>query len=198
MYPESISKLINSFRKLPGVGEKTAERYALHALSFEANDMEEFSENLKSAKEKIKECQVCHNLTESDKCNICKDDSRDREIVCVVEGFKDVVALEKTGAYNGMYHVLGNLISPLDGVGPEDINLTSLTKRLETESIKEIILALKPSIEGETTSLYILRILEGLDVIISRIANGLPVGADIEYVDALTLERAMEDRRRIS
>lgn len=198
MYPNSIKKLIDSYRKLPGVGEKTAERFALHTLNFEQADLEAFSESLKNVNRRVKECQVCHNLTENGECYVCLDEARDKKVICVVEEFKDVVALEKTGSFHGMYHVLGGLISPLDGINPDDININSLAKRINSKDIKEIILALKPSIEGETTSLYILRVLAGLNIIVSRIANGLPIGADFEYVDSLTLERAMEDRRKIS
>lgn len=198
IYPDSLNKLIESFKKLPGVGDKTAERMALSVLNFEIEEAEVFSKAIKSVKEKIKECSICHHLTEDDICPICSSNSRNNKVICVVVEPKDVISLEKIGAYNGKYHVLGSLISPSEGINPEDININTLVDRIKKENIKEIILALKSSIEGETTALYISKILSGMDLKVSKIAYGLPIGVDIDYIDALTLERALEDRIEIS
>jgi len=198
LYPKSIQELIESFQKLPGIGEKTAARLALSVLSFDDEDAITFSKSIELVKKNVKECLICHNLTETEKCNICSDVDRNHQLVCVVEEFKDVIAFEKTNSFKGVYHVLGGLISPLNGINPDDINIKTLVDRIKKESVKEIILALKPSIEGETTALYILKIFEGSNVVISRIANGLPIGADIEYLDSLTLKRAIEDRKNLS
>lgn len=197
-YPKTILNLIESFKKLPGIGEKTAERLALAALNLDEEDIEIFSSSLKNGKTKIKKCEKCGSLTEETYCNICEDSKRDNSTLCVVEECKNVIQFEKVGIFKGKYHVLGALISPLDGINPENINLNSLIKRIEDESITEIILAIKPSIEGETTALYIRKMLEGKDIKITKIAHGIPMGADIDYIDPLTLEIAMEDRTTIS
>ena len=197
-YPETIRHLIECFKKLPGIGEKTAERLALSTLTLDDEIIELFSESIKNVKTKIKRCKKCNNLTENELCDICSDQSRDRSIICVVEDPKNIILFEKVGSYNGVYHVLDNLISPLDGINPEDINLDKLIDRIEKENIKEVIIAVKPSIEGETTALYIVKLLQGKEVVVSKIANGIPIGADMEYIDALTLEMALEDRKKIS
>lgn len=197
-YPETIRHLIECFKKLPGIGEKTAERLALSTLTLDDEIIELFSESIKNVKTKIKRCKKCNNLTENELCDICSDQSRDRSIICVVEDPKNIILFEKVGSYNGIYHVLDNLISPLDGINPEDINLDKLIDRIEKENIKEVIIAVKPSIEGETTALYIVKLLQGKEVVVSKIANGIPIGADMEYIDALTLEMALEDRKKIS
>lgn len=197
-YPKPIKDLIECFKKLPGVGEKTAERLALFVLEMDDSVAQLFSSSILDVKSKIKRCSKCNNLSVDDLCEICKDKERNSKIICVVEEPKNVVLFEKMGTYNGLYHVLGGLISPLDGINPEDINIDSLIKRIEDEKIDEVIVAVKPSIEGETTTLYIQKKLEGLPVSISKIARGLPIGADIDYVDALTLEMALEDRIKIS
>lgn len=197
-YPETIRHLIECFKKLPGIGEKTAERLALSTLTLDDEIIELFSESIKNVKTKIKRCKKCNNLTENELCDICSDQSRDKSIICVVEDPKNIILFEKVGSYNGVYHVLDNLISPLDGINPEDINLDKLIDRIEKENIKEVIIAVKPSIEGETTALYIVKLLEGKEVVVSKIANGIPIGADMEYIDALTLEMALEDRKKIS
>ena len=197
-YPETIRHLIECFKKLPGIGEKTAERLALSTLTLDDEIIELFSESIKNVKTKIKRCKKCNNLTENELCDICSDQSRDKSIICVVEDPKNIILFEKVGSYNGIYHVLDNLISPLDGINPEDINLDKLIDRIEKENIKEVIIAVKPSIEGETTALYIVKLLEGKEVVVSKIANGIPIGADMEYIDALTLEMALEDRKKIS
>ncbi len=197
MYPDSIKSLIESFKFLPGIGEKTAERLAFSVLELEEEQAEYFSESLVNVKKNIHKCSICNTLTESDMCFICKDDARDNDILCVVEDTKNVFLFEKLGMFHGKYHVLDGLISPLDGLNPEDIGLDKLVDRITSEKFKEIIFAFKPSIEGETTALYIKRILDGLNVKTTRLASGVPIGADMEYVDSLTLERALNDRKEI-
>ena len=197
MYPDSIKNLIESFKFLPGIGEKTAERLAFSVLELEEEQAEFFAESLVDVKKNIHKCSVCNTLTESEKCFVCKDETRDNNILCVVEDTKNVFLFEKLGMFHGKYHVLEGLISPLDGVNPEDIGLDKLIDRVTNENFKEIIFAFKPSIEGETTALYIKRILDGLDVKTTRLASGVPIGADMEYVDSLTLERALNDRKEI-
>lgn len=198
MYPKTINNLIECFKKFPGIGEKTAERLALSCLDMNDETIELFVTSLQDSKTKIKTCEKCGNLSEEEKCIICKDETRDNNVLCVVEESKNIVLFEKIGTFNGKYHVLGGLISPLDGVNPEDINIASLIKRIKDENIKEIILAVKPTVEGETTALYIRKLLEGTDVIISKIAHGIPMGADIDYIDSLTLEIALSERSQIS
>ncbi len=197
-YPKTILNLIECFKKFPGIGEKTAERLALSTLTMDKELLETFGESLTDVKTKIKKCSKCGSLSEDDLCEICKDKNRDSSILCVVEESKNVILFEKIGTFNGLYHVLDGLISPLDGINPEDLQIKSLIKRIKDENIKEIILAIKPSVEGETTALYIRKMLEGTDVIISKIAHGIPMGADIDYIDPLTLEMAIEDRTTIS
>lgn len=197
-YPKTILNLIESFKKLPGIGEKTAERLALSTLNMDDDTIEIFSNSLKEVKNKIKKCEKCGSYTEEEICDICKSETRDHSTMCVVEESKNVIQFEKVGTFNGVYHVLGGLISPLDGVNPENINLNTLKKRIKAENIKEVILAIKPSIEGETTALYISKMLEDENIKITKIAHGIPMGADIDYIDPLTLEIAMEDRTTIS
>ncbi len=197
MYPKSIKNLIESFKMLPGIGEKTAERMAFFILDFDEENVEFFSESLLNAKNNIRKCSICNNFTDNDICDICADKTRNNEILCIVEDPKNIYMFEKNGVFNGYYHVIENLISPLDGINPEDIGLEKLLKRIKENNFKEIIIAVKPSIEGETTSLYIKRVLEGLNIKITRIASGIPIGADMEYIDALTLERAILDRKEL-
>ena len=194
-YPSIIQNLIECFKKLPGVGEKSAERMALSVLEFDKETIDLFAKSLKESKTKIRRCEKCNNLSEDDKCEICKDNGRNKEILCVVEEPKFVNLFEKLNIFDGYYHVLDGLISPIDGINPEDINIATLIDRVKKDKVKEIILALKPSVEGETTSLYISKILEGTGVKISKIAHGVPMGAEIDYVDSLTLEMALENRR---
>ena len=196
-YPATIQNLIECFKKYPGVGTKTAERYAFETLELDEEVIEQFIQSLRDSKQKIKHCSRCNNLTEEDICDICKDKTRDANLLCVVEDPKSVILLDKLGIFNGYYHVINGLISPLDGVNPEDIDLDKLVKRVKDENIKEIILAVKPSIEGETTSLYISKLLKDTDVIVSKIAHGVPIGTEIDYVDSLTLELALENRKEI-
>ncbi len=194
MYPESIKCLIESFKYLPGIGEKTAERLAFSVLGLDEEQVELFSESLTDVKSKIHKCSKCNTLTEDDLCYMCSDETRDSKVLCVVDDCKSVFLFERLGMFNGKYHVLDGLISPLDGINPEDIGLDKLLDRINEEKFEEIIFAFKPSIEGETTTLYIKRVLEGLNIKISRLASGVPIGADIEYVDGLTLEKALNDR----
>lgn len=202
--PESILNLIESFKKLPGIGEKSAERLAFSIIDFDKDDVEIFSESLLAVKNNIKTCTKCNHITENEVCDLCLDTSRDKETLCVVEDSKSVIMFEKLSVYNGLYFVLDGLISPLDKIGPEDINLDKLLERIKTENIREVILAIKPTIEGETTSLYILKLLEEMNatsevkVEVSRIAHGIPLGVDMEYIDSLTLELALQDRKKIS
>lgn len=197
-YPKTVLNIIECFKKFPGIGEKTAERMALSTLTMEEDVLNLFSKSLKDVKSKIKKCEKCGSLTEEEICDVCKDESRDHSVLCVVEECKNVILFEKIGSFRGIYHVLGGLISPLEGINPEDIHINDLINRIEKENIKEVILAIKPSVEGETTSLYISKMLDGKDVKVSKIAHGIPMGADIDYIDPLTLEMAIEDRREIS
>ncbi len=197
MYPESIKNLIESFKFLPGIGEKTAERMAFAVLELEDEQVKLFSDSLNEVKRKIHHCPVCNVLTDNDVCPICDDKTRNKNSLCVVEDSKSVFLFERLGIFNGYYHVLNGLISPLDGINPEDVGIDQLLNRVENDKYHEIIFALKPSIEGETTALYIKRILSGMNVVITRLASGVPIGADMEYVDSLTLERALKDRKEI-
>lgn len=196
-YPPSILNLIKCFKKLPGIGEKSAERLALSILNMEDEVLDLFSESLKNIKTKIKRCQLCHNLTEDETCYICNDKTRDKSVICVVEDPKNIIIFEKMGSFNGIYHVLDGLISPLDGINPEDINIDTLLKRIENNEISEIIIAVKPSIEGETTALYISKMLSDTDVIVTKIAHGIPLGAEIDYIDSLTLAKSIQDRKEV-
>ena len=197
-YPQTIRNLIECYKKLPGVGEKSAERLALATLNIDKNIINLFSKSLLDIETKIKRCSKCNSLTENEICEICSNENRDRKTICVVQEPKNVIMFEKVGTYNGLYFVLNGLISPLDGIGPDDININLLIKRIKSEEIKEVIIAVKPSIEGETTALYIQKSLEKLNVVVSKIAHGIPMGADIDYIDTLTLETALQDRKKIS
>lgn len=198
MYPDSIKNLIESFKLLSGVGEKTAERFAFSILGMDEDNVEFFSDSLKAVKDKVHLCKKCNNLTENDYCYICSNEDRNKNVLCVVEDPKSVFLFERVGVFNGYYHVLDGLISPIDGINPEDIGLAKLLDRIKNEDFKEIIFAFKPSIEGETTSLYIRKILSDLNIKITRLASGVPMGADIEYIDSLTLERALNDRKEVA
>ena len=197
MYPESIKTLIESFKFLPGIGEKTAERLAFSILELEDEQVELFSSSLLDVNSNIHKCRNCNTLTDNDLCFICSDNTRKSNVLCVVEDAKNVFLFEKLGMFNGKYHVLNGLISPLDGINPEDIGLNQLLDRINNENFEEIIFAFKPSIEGETTSLYIKKILDGMNIKITKLASGVPIGADMEYIDSLTLERAIKDRKEI-
>lgn len=198
IYPDTLKLLIEYFKKLPGVGEKTAERYALSLINLDEEDLNSFADTLSKTKQKLRNCSICGHLTEDEKCVICNDATRNHNLICVVEDYKSVFMFEKTGKYNGVYHVLGGLISPIDGVNPDDLNIKNLVNRVKKIDKGELIVALKPTIEGDTTTLYLKKILENKDVKITRLSNGIPMGADIDYIDILTLERALYDRKEVS
>lgn len=196
-YPEPISKLIDSFAKLPGIGPKTASRLAFYVLNMKDDDVMDFAKALVNAKRELTHCSVCGNITDMDPCAICQDTSRDGSVICVVQDPKDVIAMEKMKEYRGKYHVLHGAISPMDGIGPEDINVPSLLNRLKDEEVKELILATNPNIEGEATAMYISRLVKPSGIKTTRIAHGLPVGGDLEYADEVTLSKALEGRREL-
>ena len=197
-YPDSLNELIESFKKLPGIGEKTAERLAFSVMNMDNDTVILFSNSLKNVKNKIKRCTICGNITENNICDICKNEARDNNIICVVEDAKNVISLEKMGSYNGKYHVLNGLISPMDGKGPDDISIDSLISRVKKDDIKEVIIAISPTLEGETTSLYITKLSENTKVVVSKIAYGIPMGADMEYLDPMTLSMALLNRNKVS
>jgi len=197
IYPESLEKLINYYKKLPGIGEKNAERLALATIEFSEDDIKNYVDAIANTK-KLRRCSICGHLTENEVCNICSNETRSKNIICVIEDYRSVFSFEKAGKFNGVYHVLGGLISPADNIGPDNINLASLVKRVEGLENPELILALKSTIEGETTTLYIKKIFEGKNVLISRLSYGIPMGAEIDYLDIVTLDKALEDRKKIS
>ncbi|MGK7380054.1 recombination mediator RecR [Planococcus sp. 1R117A] len=196
-YPEPISKLMESFMKLPGIGPKTAARLAFFVLGMKEDTVLDFAKALVDAKRNLSFCSTCGHITDVDPCMICQDQSRDRSTICVVQDPKDVIAMEKMRDYTGLYHVLQGAISPMDGIGPEDINVPSLLKRLQDETVEELILATNPTIEGEATAMYISRLVKPSGIKTTRIAHGLPVGGDLEYADEVTLSKAMEGRREL-
>ncbi|KGR78087.1 recombination mediator RecR [Ureibacillus sinduriensis] len=196
-YPEPISKLIDSFMKLPGIGPKTAARLAFFVLTMKEDTVSTFAKALIDAKRNLMYCSVCGHITDVDPCQICSDKQRDISTICVVQDPKDVIAMEKMRDYQGLYHVLHGAISPMDGVGPEDINVASLITRLQDERIQELILATNPTIEGEATAMYISRLVKPSGIRTTRIAHGLPVGGDLEYADEVTLSKALEGRREL-
>lgn len=198
IYPEKLEKIIEFYKKLPGIGEKSAERLALATLDMSQDEISVFSEDLKNAKRDLHACSICGHLTDEEICSICSSDGRNKNLICVIEDYKSVFSFEKVGNYRGVYHVLKGLISPMENIGADDINLSSLIKRVEKLENPEIILALKSSIEGKTTTLYIKKVFEGKNVIISRLSYGLPMGAEIDYIDTVTLDQALNDRRQIS
>lgn len=199
--PDPITRLINAFRKLPGIGERTATRLTFHILHQPEQTAEELARALMEVKEKVGLCDRCCNLTDSTRCQICGDERRDESVVCVVERTQDLRAIERTGDFRGRYHVLHGLLSPLDGVGPEDIHVRELLQRLqgteEKAQVEEVILATSPSVDGEATALYLQRLLQPLGVKVSRIASGVPIGGDLEYTDRVTLSRALAQRREM-
>lgn len=197
LYPESLVNLIEQFQKLPTIGKKSAERLAMNIVDRDKDSIEKFSKALLDVKEKVHPCKICGNLTEDDICSICKDISRDEHTLCVIEDVRNLIAIEKSSVFHGRYHILGGLISPSDNVKAEDLSIDKLLERIDNEGIREIILAISSTIEGETTSLFLAHLLENKDVKVSKIASGIPVGSNLEYFDQLTLERALEDRREI-
>ena len=196
-YPEPVARLIEAFQKLPGVGPKTAQRMTFFLLKRPADEVNELAEALRELKTRIRYCRECFNVTEEDPCRICRDPARDARILCIVEEPNDLLALERTGEFRGRYHVLLGALSPLDGIGPEDIKVRELLTRLDAPGIEEVILATNASVEGEATAIYLAKLLRPLGLRVTRIARGLPVGGDLEYADEVTLSKALEGRREM-
>jgi recombination protein RecR len=196
-YPEPIAKLIDSFSRLPGIGPKTAARLAFHVLRMSEDDVVAFAKALVSVKRNLHYCSICCNITDVDPCRICQDKTRDPSVICVVQEAKDLVAMERTKEYDGQYHVLQGAISPMDGIGPDEIRIAELLKRLTDDRVKELILATNPNIEGEATAMYLSRLVKPFGIKVTRIAHGLPVGGDLEYADEVTLSKALEGRREL-
>ncbi|NVL92062.1 MAG: recombination protein RecR [Desulfobacterales bacterium] len=194
IYPPSLGRLVEQFGKLPGIGRKSAERLALHVLKSSKGLAEELAQSLLEVKEKIGFCSICFSLTDKDPCPICTDQRRANGSICVVEGPGDQLAIEKSGAFKGRYHILHGVLSPLDGIGVEDLRIAELMSRLRNENIKEVILAINPSVEGESTVSYLTDLLKGKDVTVTRIALGIPLGGDLKYIDSMTLKRSLENR----
>lgn len=197
IYPKSIASLIEHFQKFPSVGPKSAQRMAFYLLRMPKSEVEKFAQSMLDAKENTKTCEICFNLSATSPCEICTSPQRDKSTICVVAETKDLIAIEKTNEYKGLYHVLQGLISPMDGIGADDIRIKELLNRLTDENVKEVILALSPSVEGEATSLYLNKLIKPFGIKISRIAFGLPVGADLEYADEITIAKAIEGRREL-
>ena len=196
-YPKPLEILINELSKLPGIGGKTAQRLAFHILSLDEREVNQLAGALTNAKQQMKYCSVCGNLTDTDPCRICSDPARRQDVICVVESPRDVMAMERIREFNGLYHVLHGVISPMEGVGPEDINLKSLITRLQASDVKELIVATNPNIEGEATDMFIARLINPSGIKVSRIAHGIPVGGDLEYADEVTLLKSLEGRRQL-
>ncbi len=197
MYPKSVSNLIEALKYFPGVGDKSAERMAFHILGMDQVQTDFLADCIKNVKSKIKHCKICNNISEEDICSICSDNLRNNDFLCVVEDPKSVISIEKLGIYHGYYHVLNGLISTLDGVNPENIRLDKLIKRIDEGKYKEVIIAVKPCLEGEMTALYINNVLAGSNVLVTRLASGIPMGADMEYIDPMTLEKAFDNRKNL-
>ena len=193
-YSPSIEKLIESFEKLPSIGHKTAQRLAFYMLEQSKEEIKEFTDSIINAKNNLKFCSKCFNISDTDPCNICSNPKRDETIICVVEDVKDVIAMERTHEFSGVYHVLHGSISPMNGIGPEDIRIKELLARLMEGTVKEIILATNPRVEGEATSIYISKLVKPLGIKVTRIARGIPIGGDLEYTDEVTLAKALEGR----
>ena len=196
-YSPSIEKLVESFEKLPSIGHKTAQRLAFYMLDLSNDEVKEFVDSIINAKKNLKFCSKCFNISDTEPCSICGNPKRDSSTICVVEDVRDVVAMERTHEYNGVYHVLHGSISPMNGVGPDDIKIKELLARLMDGSVKEIILATNPRVEGEATSMYISKLVKPLGVKVTRIARGIPIGGDLEYTDEVTLTKALEGRSEI-
>jgi recombination protein RecR len=197
-YPEPIARLIDSFSRLPGIGPKTAARLAFHVLRMKEEEAVDFAKALVSVKRNLFYCSICCNITDTDPCRICADKTRDPSVICAVQEPKDVVAMERTKEFGGLYHVLHGAISPLDGIGPDDIRIAELVRRLSDERVQELILATNPNIEGEATAMYLSRLVKPFGIKVTRIAHGLPVGGDLEYADEVTLSKALEGRRELN
>jgi recombination protein RecR len=197
LHAKPVDHLIEALTKLPGIGRKTASRLAFHILRSNLSEAQALARAILDVKEKIHLCSICFNLTDEDPCRICQDENRNRELLCVVEGPNDLIAIENTGSFNGRYHVLHGTISPLEGVGPDDIKIRELMERLQREEVVEVILATNPTVEGGTTALYLTELIKPLGVKVTRIAYGIPMGGEIEYSDGMTLSKALEGRREI-
>lgn len=197
MYDGIVQDLIDEFGRLSGIGPKSAQRIAFHILQTQNFDVSRLAELLTEVREKVRFCEVCGNITEQERCSICRDPRRDQTLICVVEEPKDVVAIERTRQYRGLYHVLGGAISPIDGIGPDDLSIPALMRRLGEAEVREVIIATDPNLEGEATAAYLSRLLTSIEVPASRLASGLPVGGDLEFADEVTLGRAFEGRRSI-
>ncbi len=193
----ALAKLIEQFERMPGVGHKSAQRMAFYVLNLKKDEAENFANAILTARDKIHRCSVCCNLTEDEVCSVCASSERDRSTICVVEDPRDVIAFERTHEYNGLYHVLHGVISPMNGIGPEDITFKELISRLSDNSVKEVIMATNPTVEGEATAMLISRYIKPMGIEVSRLAYGVPVGADLEYADEVTLTKALEGRREI-
>lgn len=193
-YPEPISRLMESYMKLPGIGEKTASRLAFYTINMQEEDVTNFAKNLVSVKRDLNYCSICGNITEQDPCMICSDNRRDRSTILVVEHTKDIVSIEKMQEFDGLYHVLHGVLSPIEGTGPEDINISSLLKRLQDDEVEEVIIATNANVEGEATATYLSRLIKPAEIKVTRLAHGLSVGSDIEYADEVTLLKAVEGR----
>jgi recombination protein RecR len=198
LYEGPIQDLIDELGRLPGIGPKGAQRIAFHILAADKADVERLAATLREVTEKVRFCEVCFNISEEERCRVCRDPRRDRSAICVVEESKDVMAIERTHEFRGLYHVLGGAISPIDNVGPADLHIRELLTRLQDSTVTEVILATDPNLEGEATATYIARLLGGTGVTVSRLASGLPVGGDLEYADEVTLGRAFSGRRRLN
>ena len=196
-YDGAIQDLIDSFAKLPGIGPKGAQRIAFHLLGVDRQSAQDLADAIITVKEKVRFCEICGNVCETSPCPICQDPRRDRSVICLVEEPKDVMSIERTGEYRGLYHVLGGAIDPMSNVGPGDLRIPELLQRLKSGEVKEIILALDPNIEGEATTTYLARLLAPLEIKVTRLASGLPVGSDLEYADEITLGRAISGRRAV-
>ena len=197
MYEGPVQDLIEEFGRLPGIGPKSAQRLAFHLLTVDAADAQRLAEAIRSVKEKVRFCARCHNVSEQEYCRVCRDARRDPHVVCVVEEPRDLMAIERTNEFRGRYHVLGGAISPIDGIGPDQLRIKELVTRLGAEGIEEVVLATNPNIEGEATASYLARLLKSMGIRVSRIASGLPVGGDLEYADEVTLGRAFAGRREL-
>ncbi len=196
-YAEPVAKLIEELGKLPGIGPKTAQRLAFHILNADPGVARALARAIVNAREKTRYCSVCSNLTDTDPCQTCRDESRNRSVICVVEEPRDIVAIERTREYRGLYHVLQGAISPMEGVGPDELKIKELLARLRDSSVQEVIVATNPNVEGEATAMYLARLIKPLGIKVTRIAHGLPVGGDLEYADEVTLSKAFEGRREL-
>ena len=197
IYSPSIEKLIESFERLPSIGHKTATRLAFHMLNLSEEETNEFIGSIENARKNLKYCSICYNISDTDPCEICANSKRDSNIICVVEDVKDIIAMERTHEFKGLYHVLHGTISPMNGIGPEDIKIKELLNRLSNSEIKEVIIATNPRVEGESTAMYLSKLIKPFGIKVSRIAHGIPVGGDLEYTDEITLAKALEGRHEM-